>query len=304
MGTTIQAHHVTGKTLYFQVRDFSGQVFSTVSSLFEAYSTANRANYDVAMTEEGTASGHYVGTFPAAIAVGDYAVEVFDQVGGAPAEGDTLVAVGSPIPWDGSALIETAILNGQVVLRSGTAQAGTLFSITLDAGASATNDLYVGSLVSATNGTGAEQVRLIVFYDGTTKIATVVPPWEVAPDATTGFAILPAGLADIVAIQANDTAANNLSAFYSGVATFGLVSDASPAAGSFNTNLTAIDNFHDGAYLVFISGALIGQPRKITTYLNAGGNVVFTGTVGRADQPFSVAPANSDPFIILGRAGF
>lgn len=81
---------------------------------------------------------------------------------------------------------------GQVLqpLRTGTAQAGDATSLTLDAGASATNGVYVGALVVLTGGTGAGQARRIQAYNGTSKVATV-PTWVVAPDATTQFVVLP-----------------------------------------------------------------------------------------------------------------
>lgn len=73
------------------------------------------------------------------------------------------------------------------VIRGGTAQAGANLSITLDAGASATNDIYDGELVLITGGTGAGQLRLITGYVGSTKVATIDRAWKVNPDNTSVF---------------------------------------------------------------------------------------------------------------------
>lgn len=73
--------------------------------------------------------------------------------------------------------------------RSGTAQAGSATTITLDAGASATDQAYRGMIVRLTGGTGQAQIREIVDYVGTTKVATVSANWSVNPDATTGFRV-------------------------------------------------------------------------------------------------------------------
>lgn len=78
--------------------------------------------------------------------------------------------------------------------RSNTAQAGGASTITLDASASATNDLYNNNLVVLTGGTGAGQSNYITDYDGTTKVATVNTAWTVQPDNTTTFAIAPGAL--------------------------------------------------------------------------------------------------------------
>lgn len=76
------------------------------------------------------------------------------------------------------------------VLTSDTAQAGAIGSITLAAGESATNDVFVGGVVEITGGTGAGQTpRVISAYDGTTKIATISPDWVTAPDSTSGYRI-------------------------------------------------------------------------------------------------------------------
>jgi hypothetical protein len=87
------------------------------------------------------------------------------------------------------------ILDGIEVLRvtpaqrTGTAQAGAANSITLDAGASATNGMYFNMWIRITGGTGVGQVRLISAYVGSTKIATVSSNWTTNPDATSTFAI-------------------------------------------------------------------------------------------------------------------
>lgn len=76
-------------------------------------------------------------------------------------------------------------------LRTGTAQAGTSSSITLDAGASSQTAFYIGGTVDLTGGTGVGQGgRTITAYDGSTKIATTDPIWLIIPDNTTTFSIL------------------------------------------------------------------------------------------------------------------
>lgn len=75
--------------------------------------------------------------------------------------------------------------------ETGTAQAGDTDSITLAAsGPSATDDAYLGMPIQITGGTGSGQKGIITAYDGTTKVATVHPPWlTTTPDATSTYAI-------------------------------------------------------------------------------------------------------------------
>lgn len=96
---------MTARTLYAQVRNSVGQIWNTASAAFQTYATANIADYDVAMAEQGTASQFYVGTFPAGITTaGVYGVVVKDRAGASPAEADVTIASGS-IEWDGSAVV-------------------------------------------------------------------------------------------------------------------------------------------------------------------------------------------------------
>lgn len=73
--------------------------------------------------------------------------------------------------------------------RDGTAQAGASTTITLDASASATNDIFNGSSVIIQSGTGAGQERIISDYVGSSKVATVSVAWGTNPDSTSVFTV-------------------------------------------------------------------------------------------------------------------
>lgn len=92
--------------------------------------------------------------------------------------------------------VKTSSITG-ITIRSNTAQAGASGTITLDASASATNNLYRGEWIVLTGGTGVGQVRLITAYVGSTKVATVLPAWVTTPDNTSTFTIIPAAGVDV-----------------------------------------------------------------------------------------------------------
>lgn len=75
------------------------------------------------------------------------------------------------------------------LVRDGTAQAGAAGSITLDAGASATDNLYNGAIVAIYAGTGAGQARQGVSYVGSTKVLTIDTNWTTNPDGTSKFVL-------------------------------------------------------------------------------------------------------------------
>jgi hypothetical protein len=82
---------------------------------------------------------------------------------------------------------------------SGTAQAGAAGSITLQSGASATDDTYNGQVVYISSGTGAGQSRAISDYVGSTKVASVITNWATAPDNTSVYEVYPDDITEITA---------------------------------------------------------------------------------------------------------
>tara|TARA_R100000655_G_scaffold49212_2_gene86736 strand:+ start:632 stop:2890 length:2259 start_codon:yes stop_codon:yes gene_type:complete len=73
--------------------------------------------------------------------------------------------------------------------RVGTAQAGSSNTITLDSSSSSTNDIYNGSTITITAGTGVGQIRIISDYVGSSKVATVSENFTTQPDATSEFEV-------------------------------------------------------------------------------------------------------------------
>jgi hypothetical protein len=103
------------------------------------------------------------------------------------------------------------------VLDEGTAQAGLAGSITLAATADATNDdMYEDALVSIISGTGAGQVRAILSYTASTRVATVHEDWVVIPDATSVYVVAGSSASNVHAIADSSAAALNILADYDG----------------------------------------------------------------------------------------
>lgn len=99
------------------------------------------------------------------------------------------------VNWNGTAATST-VPPDAIFIRSGTAQSGAATTITLDAGASATDNLYQDEVIFIRSGTGAGQCNLIVSYVGSTKVATVLNTWATNPDNTSVFTIKASGPAE------------------------------------------------------------------------------------------------------------
>jgi len=111
----------------------------------------------------------------------------------------TLTSDDSSAQWDvqvaaNNASIESfRLVSGGSNYRynTGTAQAGSTSTITLSTGASATNGYYNGMSVYISSGTGNGQLRTILNYNGTTKVASVTSNFSTAPDGTSVYVVSP-----------------------------------------------------------------------------------------------------------------
>jgi len=81
--------------------------------------------------------------------------------------------------------------SGNTHVNEGVAQGGSANTITLNVLASSQNNVYLGQMIFIVAGTGMDQTRLCVGYNGTTKIATVESNWIIQPDTTSVYAIHP-----------------------------------------------------------------------------------------------------------------
>jgi len=126
---------------------------------------------------------------------------------------------------------------GGTHVNEGLAQAGTSTTVTLNTLASPDDNAYEGQMVFVMSGTGEDQARLVLSYDGTTKIASLDRPWERIPNTTSGYVMLPsspvllaaltqASIDNIEAGTISATAAGNLEDTYDGT---GYENDKAPA---------------------------------------------------------------------------
>lgn len=102
--------------------------------------------------------------------------------------------------------------------------------------------------------------------------------------------------ADVVEISGDATAADRAEAFFEGAIAVGTVNDASATTTSFigSAGFSAVDDFYNGMSLVFTSGALANQVRRVNDYV--GATKTFSFSVA-----FTSAPANGSSLIVLGR---
>lgn len=130
MAGELQTDWTTGTTVYFQVRNSVGQIWNTSGTpAFENYVTANIANYAITATEQGSASGFFVGTMPATITAGIYSIEAKQRIGVSVAESDPTVGTGN-ISWSGTVSIglnAVQLAADQVPMKKNTALSGFQF---------------------------------------------------------------------------------------------------------------------------------------------------------------------------------
>lgn len=126
MANEISAPSQSGETIYVLLQNQSGKFWNTADLSFDTYATVDRGDYDVALIEQGTASGIYLASFPTDITTaGTYVYYAYRRAGATPAETDTLVATGE-IDWNGTTVAIQGVSGSQTgsewreyVLRGG-----------------------------------------------------------------------------------------------------------------------------------------------------------------------------------------
>lgn len=92
-----------GRTIYFLTLNRLGQIYNNTSGVFQNYdSNAYTGGFPISMTEQGTASSIYLGTFPPTIVPGVYDIIARQQVGGSAVETDPTLGVEDSFQWNGS----------------------------------------------------------------------------------------------------------------------------------------------------------------------------------------------------------
>jgi len=168
------------------------------------------------------------------------------------------------------------ITASSVTTDNGTAQAGTSNTITLKAASSYTSDDQPnGMFIRITSGTGAGQVRHVEDYVASTKVLTVFPAWDTAPDATSQYSVKAFGTAMV------DEYFNVLSGFGRARVTE-YVSDTEVKAyveiPFFDTSAIVSGNFETEHGYEDVWSATRGYPRSVTFH---EGRLYFGGTNSR-----------------------
>lgn len=162
------------------------------------------------------------------------------------------------------------------ILFEGVATAGSFNSVTLPAGASAVDQFFNNMALVVVDGTGVDQQRIIIDYDGTTKIATISPQWATIPDATSEVEIFP-GIVH--------AAGTNLDL------EIGHAASATATTITLNGNASAINDFYNEQLINIHDGAGVGQGRIINDYVGATKVVTI-------DRAWDTIPDTTSEYII------
>jgi hypothetical protein len=171
-----------------------------------------------------------------------------------------------------------------VIVRAGTAQGpGTGNNqIQLDAGASSTNGDYDPGLIFIETGTGAGQARLILQYNGSTKVATVDRDWRVNPDNTSEFVIL----ADAGRNSVNE----------------GLAQGGTSTTITLNASASSSDDAYNGQLVFIRSGTGQDQVGLVEDYV--GSTKVATIRTRSATGQWATVPDTTSAYMMIPNLTF
>ena len=193
----------------------------------------------------------------------------------APINGSTFMLLPADNPSLNASLQVSASV-ARTVVRSGTCQnGGSSNTVKLDAGASATNNIYNSDLLTITGGTGVGQTRTVVSYNGSTKIATVDATWISIPVAGSTFDLYASTDPTLFSDQ-------------------GVAQGGSSNTIILATTASSVDGVYNGSLINILSGTGDGETAEISSYVGATRTATIVGTWGvspDATSAYAVIPA-------------
>ena len=168
------------------------------------------------------------------------------------------------------------------IIRTGTAQAGSSTSVTLDAGASANNNTYIGCLIVITAGAASPSFGVINSYNGTTKVAGISGAWNswgVNPGGTSTFMILDSAYGRVWDEVLNGSTHNVVNSAGRMLRSVGAgqvtIRTGTAQAGStantikLDSGASAVNGIYNGAVVFLTGGTGLGQTRRIIGYVGS-----------------------------------
>lgn len=170
-----------------------------------------------------------------------------------------------------------AVLNNQQQLlhehkiTSDYAVAATANTITLASSASYTSGAYDPSIVKITAGTGAGQTRIILQYDGVSKVAAINRDWKELPDTSSWY---------VIEEYADSHSVNE-----------GLAQGGTNNTVTLNADASSVDDVYVGQIVFLVSGLGQDQTGLITAYNG-------TTKVATIDRDWIINPSSITGYII------
>lgn len=184
----------------------------------------------------------------------------------------------------------------------GTAQTGTTTGLTLVATATTDDDIFINRTVFIAQYTGQGQARRITDYDGTSKVATISRAWDVVPNSTSRYVILPTAEVDtdstivnanVEQLDGNANAATALEEYWEGVYNDAATAQTGTTTGiTFAAAATSSDDWYNDELVFLIRGTGVGQSRRIIDYDG-------TSKVATVDRAWGVNPDSSTVYLVV-----
>jgi len=177
-------------------------------------------------------------------------------------------------------------LNALQVLRVAQCVSATAATVTLDAGASSSDQYYNRALITIATGTGAGQTRMINSYDGGTQTATLNRAWLTTPSAGDYFGILAMGSTR----NASDVS-------------LGTVQGATASTVDLESTEPAVDDYYTRMFVLIESGTGEGQARLISGYASTSRRCTLARdwvTTPATDSRYTILPFGSVQVTAMG----
>jgi hypothetical protein len=165
-----------------------------------------------------------------------------------------------------------------MIIANNTAEVGNspaINQIQLASGESAVDGTFDPGIVALIGGIGSGQSRLILEYEGSTKLATLNRDWKVAPDATTEYIILGSD----GGLHVNE----------------GLAQGGGASSITLNSLASSTNDLYNGQFVFLVSGPGQDQVGRVTAY-NGTSKVA---TIMTTSDGWAIEPTDATGYIMV-----
>lgn len=187
------------------------------------------------------------------------------------------------------------IVEGAAVVNTSKVVAAGANTLTLASSASSTDGAYIGMDILIGTGTGAGQIRQIIAYTGSTRLATVSENWDTLPETSSTYVVVKNAFQELAVakypfnlpynlplnqirqnLQQLNTSLFEIYEDFQTIDTGGAAAGGTATTIVFDSSASAVDDYYKNMFVWIVGGKGYGQIREVASYAGSTKTATLT----------------------------